>query len=149
MTPLPQSQIMHDHQNGRVVSREERVVDNSWLITFLSLFSLPPCALLSFLIVCVVRVRSTFHIFHLRNLAVLLLSLSQSQCPLISPCSHPPSIVDCILVAAPFSFSRFCLLPLPPHSTLLILRILRCLVLVIFGLRPRCCFPSIYPICTV
>jgi len=29
------------------------------------------------------------------------------------------------------------------------LRILSCLVLVIFGLRPRCCFPFIYPNCTV
>ena len=83
-TLLPQPRIIH-HQNGRlVVSGEERVVDNSWLIIF-SPFFLSPRVFMSSLIVRVVRVRPKFH---LRNLFVLLL-LSQSQCPLSSTCSYP------------------------------------------------------------
>ena len=76
---------MHHHQNGRlVVSGEERVVDNSWLIIFFSLSPLP--VFLSFLIVPVVRVRFKFD---LRNLFVLLLLLSQSYPLLNSACSCP------------------------------------------------------------
>ena len=142
-TPHPQPQIMHHHQNGRlVVSGEERVVDNSWLIIFFSLFSPLVCSVIPNC-TCCARLK-----LHLRNLLVLLLSLSQSQCPLSPPCSYP-SIVDCTLVAFSPSFLHFCRFPLPPHSAVSVLRIIRCLVLVIPGLRPRRCFPFIYPICTV
>lgn len=40
MIPHPQPRSMHHHQNGRlVVSGEERVVDNSWLIISFPFFS--------------------------------------------------------------------------------------------------------------
>lgn len=68
---LPQPRITHHHQNGRlVVSGGERAVDDSWLITFFPPFSH--------------RVSCHSYTFHPGNLLVLLLSISQSQCPLSS-----------------------------------------------------------------
>ena len=93
---------------------------------------------LSFLLVRAVCAVRTPHMSPRKSPCFLVVDLAKSI-PLEFSLFLPPlSIVDCTLVAISFFF-RFL-----SHSALSILRILRCPMLVIFGLHPRYCFPFLF-----